>query len=487
MNLEDDNSSNDDENISIMDDDIDMSSYNSDDEAMESLAEQQRDHDKAMRKILRNDPSLTTLYINAEMVDDWGVMGAVVGRNTQLKEVIVFTDMGNIPDNAIRDFARGLAFNRSIQTLNIANWNHYDRDYPPARGEAWNHLTQFFIDNEAFECLELYVNMGIDRELLSALQRFGSLKEFKLSNHTDTPGDIRVDDDVIDALIEHHTGLTKLTIDGFDIGRGGCAALATSPLTELYLMRCMNIDDEGARVFSTGLARNTTLKKLEISRNSIDDTWINALTHALLNNCTLKELTILPCVGSRGVTPAVWVNFSTILQNPRSALELIFVRSHSINDDVVQSFTDALANNNKLRELSVENIFRDNIISESYAAMGNILCNTSSILNTFNSNHTLEKICRPYKERSLPNNLSSLLQLNRECSVSEAARIKIINTHFSGYEINMQPFMEMNLNVRPHAIAWMAKDMHVYELLRAMPSLLEQFKDDEEKGRGISD
>jgi hypothetical protein len=43
----------------------------------------------------------------------------------------------------------------------------------------------------------------------------------------------------------------------------------------------------------------------------------------------------------------------------------------------------------------------------------------------------------------------------------------------------MQPFGEMNLSVRPHAIAsWMAKDMHLYELLRAMPSLLEQFEDD---------
>ena len=471
----DDNNSNDDESISIMDVDIDMSSYNSDDEAMESLAEQQRDHDKALRKIVRNDPTFTKMYINAEMVDDWGVMGTAIGRNTQMKEVIVFTDMGNIPDNAIRDFARGLKFNRSIQKLNIANWNHYDRDYPPARGEAWNHLTQFFIDNQAFECLELCVNMGIHRELVSALQRFGSLKEFKLSNHTATPGDIRVDDDVFDALIEHHTGLTKLTIDGFDIGRGGYAALATSSVTELYLNECAQIDEEGARVFSTGLARNTTLKKLDIRRNSIGDTWINALTHALINNCTLKELTILSIVGGPGVTPAVWVNFSTILQNPRSALELIFVRcSQSINDDVVQSFVDALANNNKLRELSVENIFRENIISEGYAAMRNMLCDTSSILNTFNSNHTLEKICDEIYERSLPKNLSSLLRLNRECSVSEAARLKIINTHFSGYEINMQPFMEMNLNVRPHAIAWMAKDMHVYELLRAMPSILGQ-------------
>ena len=113
---------------------------------------------------------------------------------------------------------------------------------------------------------------------------------------------------------------------------------------------------------------------------------------------------------------------------------------------------------------------------DSYEPMANILCNNSSILNTFNSNHTLEIVCDKWNDSLLP--LKSLLQINRENSVKAAARLKIIKKHFSGSEINMQPFMEMNLNVRPHAIAWMAKDMHLYELLRAMPSLLEQFEDD---------
>jgi hypothetical protein len=83
----------------------------------------------------------------------------------------------------------------------------------------------------------------------------------------------------------------------------------------------------------------------------------------------------------------------------------------------------------------------------------------------------------PFKD-FLHNDLLSLLKINRENSVRQAARLKIINTHFSGSEINMRPFVEMNLSVRPHAVAWMAKDMHLYQLLRAMPSLLDQFKVD---------
>ena len=152
--------------------------------------------------------------------------------------------------------------------------------------------------------------------------------------------------------------------------------------------------------------------------------------------------------------------------------------SDSINDEVLYSFAGALANNNKLKGLDPNSVvYYSKVTSNGYEAMTYMLCNTSSILSTFNSNHTLQLFYHKFDQGSLPNELSSLLRLNRESSVSEAARLKIIKSHFSGSEINMQPFMEMNLNVRPHAIAsWMAKDMHLYELLRAMPSLLESSK-----------
>jgi hypothetical protein len=44
---------------------------------------------------------------------------------------------------------------------------------------------------------------------------------------------------------------------------------------------------------------------------------------------------------------------------------------------------------------------------------------------------------------------------------------------FSGCEINMQPCMEMDLSVWPHAIAWMDKGGNVSDFLQAAPSLLE--------------
>jgi Ran GTPase-activating protein (RanGAP) involved in mRNA processing and transport len=92
------------------------------------------------------------------------------------------------------------------------------------------------------------------------------------------------------------------------------------------------------------------LNKLDIGRSLIDDIAINALTNALLNNSMLKTLSFYE---NPAVTPAGWMNLSTILRNPTSALEVIYVRNNSINDEVVYSFADALANNNKLRKLNV--------------------------------------------------------------------------------------------------------------------------------------
>ena len=98
-------------------------------------------------------------------------------------------------------------------------------------------------------------------------------------------------------------------------------------------------------------------------------------------------------------------------------------------------------------------------------------------MSTYNSNHILSELSLEHdgSRRPLPIDLASALQINRENGVSQAARLKIIKTHFSGPTINMQPFGEMEVRVRPHAIAWMAKEDNLYQWLRTMPLLLEKY------------
>ena len=113
--------------------------------------------------------------------------------------------------------------------------------------------------------------------------------------------------------------------------------------------------------------------------------------------------------------------------------------------------------------------------NDSGDAFSRMLCNTSSILGTYNSNQTLEKLCREDFDSALPANIMSLLRFNRESSKSQAARNKIINTHFSGTGMNTQVFTDMKLNVIPIAIGWMVREGGsngiLFSLLRSMPSL----------------
>ena len=90
--------------------------------------------------------------------------------------------------------------------------------------------------------------------------------------------------------------------------------------------------------------------KLDIGRNLIDDIAINALTNALLNNSMLKTLS---CYENPAVTPAGWMNLSTILRNPTSALEVLYVRADSINDEVLYSFVQMHWQTTKKWEKSV--------------------------------------------------------------------------------------------------------------------------------------
>jgi hypothetical protein len=159
---------------------------------------------------------------------------------------------------------------------------------------------------------------------------------------------------------------------------------------------------------------------------------------------------------------------------------------NTFTDSAMISFADALANNHMLKDLNLELNFHfldRQITSVGYAALSHMLCNKSSILSTFHSNNTLEKIChgkiqegvRELVDVLLPEDLRSLLQINRNHSTRDAARIKIIMTHFSDSVINVKPFTDMPNKVFPYAIAWMAKDVPgmsvLYQFIRSMPTL----------------
>ena len=245
------------------------------------------------------------------------------------------------------------------------------------------------------------------------------------------------------------------------------------------------------------------------SSNRFDDEKIESLANALANNCRLKKLQLHY---NRSVTPAKWRTLFQLLQRLSCGLESLDIGANNLTDETVESLASAISNGSRLRELNLS--FNTDVSSVAWqvltialrlhapalemlgmcavdngliaslthlltvnkklkklriierktsgqvrnvymAAFTRILNDTSSILNTYNSNHVVEELCHEDEYYMLPTHLSSLLRINEENSSSQAARIKIIKAHFSGGDINTQVFNHMELNVHPIAIAWM--------------------------------
>jgi len=151
--------------------------------------------------------------------------------------------------------------------------------------------------------------------------------------------------------------------------------------------------------------------------------------------------------------------FLFFLCNPNSALERLDLENprgaDTTNSQIMISFADMLTKNNRLKEYL---LVRQEHIFDSYDAFTCILCNNSSILSTYYSNRTITTLCDTTSHYLLSNDLKVLLRLNEWHKESQVARLKIIKTHFSGDQINMQPFIDMDASVRPHVVAWMAED-----------------------------
>ena len=243
-----------------------------------------------------------------------------------------------------------------------------------------------------------------------------------------------------------------------------------SRLRELQLGRNHNVTTDGWVNFLT-FPSNAKLETLVLGySDNINDEALDGFRNSLMNNRRLKNLHLAKFPN---VTTAGWTSFSAVLRNPNFLLEKLCLGwgDGSYDDVVVNSFADALTNNKRLRELEI------NCRIKNFAPFTRIVCNSSSIMSTYNSNHILCEL-NHYPRCLLPIDLASSLQINRENGVSKAARLKIIKTHFSGSNINTTPFTVMELKVLPNAISWMGRECGISKIsnllfvfVRSMPSL----------------
>jgi len=366
-------------------------------------------------------------------------------QNPKSKLAVLKLHYNNIEDEGAAVLATGLSGNSTLNDLEISK----NEDIAEAGWRAIFSTLQS--PNCALEKLNLSRNKFEDEvigSLADALTNNSSLRSVNLSD-------------------DHAISMN---------GWGAIFSALQSPVcaVEKLDLHYNSINDEVAISLANDLTSNTALKSLNLMGTGINDETVIFLANALANNTRLMELDLR---SNDDVTVTGWQSFSTVLQSPTSALETLNLCLNSINDATMISLADSLANNNKLKELLTSSIMSNINSNNCWAAFSRVVCNTSSIMDTYHSNHTLQRLREDDYDGELPEDLRSLLRMNRENSRSAAARLKIIKTHFrEGFTVH--PFIDMESKVLPHAIAWMGKhgrtsevNEHFYGFLRSMPLL----------------
>ncbi len=119
---------------------------------------------------------------------------------------------------------------------------------------------------------------------------------------------------------------------------------------------------------------------------------------------------------------------NSCLVNPNSKMKKLDLGENDFDDEVAIDFADALANNTALKTLTIGGT---DLSDRIWNALSCVLCDKSSIENTYTSNHTLHTVEKTDGMRmEVREDLSSSLCLNKIEDKADVVRQKILAHHF---------------------------------------------------------
>ena len=365
--------------------------------------------------------------------------------------------------------------------------------------EGWQNMFNQLAQQTRTEKLIVNYN-NINDDGIAELAIIGTLKSLDLGhNKAITPSGWQ---SFFNSLAIRGIQLVDLGISFNQIGIEGIFAL-TSLLSNMSSLKTLELVDISQDEFnnnpniitSQGWVSffialhdsNLKLERLVLNHNRINNEGIQLLVPLLSRMGSLKYLELSE---NELVTSAGWETLSDYLQSPNFALQELHLGRNNINDDIVVALTSALVHNITLKKLDLYDCTDEDdnelITQRGWEAISTLVCNEASIMDTYNSNHTLNYVNDTEDEEE--NELESYLKLNKNKDKVEVARQKILQTHFLIFDdtSKIQEFLDMELEVIPTAIAWMGKPTHndwkgtnvsglstMFNLMRRLPDLFD--------------
>eukprot|EP00985_Skeletonema_marinoi_P016115 scaffold8567_cov83-Skeletonema_marinoi.AAC.2 len=172
---------------------------------------------------------------------------------------------------------------------------------------------------------------------------------------------------------------------------------------------------------------------------------MQALAEGALNHC--KDLNLS---GNDSITASGFRYLSTSLQSNSCRLEKLCLGAMNIGDDGVEVLVRGLIGNKVLRCLELRDDEGDIAITTvGWYALSTALCDTSTVNNTYLSNHTVH-FEEPYEDEDIDESVVLYLQLN-EKHPQYAAGCKILMNHA---HLDMAPLLQWELKFLPLAVRW---------------------------------
>eukprot|EP00986_Skeletonema_menzelii_P006157 scaffold2330_cov136-Skeletonema_menzelii.AAC.8 len=297
-----------------------------------------------LNRLNQNDPTLTTICLDEWFpvnIMEWHDVGQTLGRNTHLTNLSILNDSDGEAISVTDEWAlySGLQHNRSIQIL------HFTGPLP-ALFQGFIHPSNIFWES----------NIHLVGLSLNGLEM--GRKEMKQLSQV---------------ITTKAMNLVALDITHCWSRDGECFFGDDDNLFTMLLQTLKKMKDR-------------PLKRLELQGNAIGSTSMKELVKTIQRYCPhLEELNLQDTtIGHRSCKA-----LASLLRDPSSRLSSLDLWRCSMNDDCALILADALKDNKTLQFLSLG---RNKFTVKGWKVFSALLCNikSSTIVETFTSNHTLE-------------------------------------------------------------------------------------------------
>jgi hypothetical protein len=243
----------------------------------------------------------------------------------------------------------------------------------------------------------------------------------------------------------------------------------------LKVTGCGEISSVGWQPFATALALIDNIEDIDLVIASA------AILNAVIAKPSLKRVSL------KLITIDQFQVIANVLESLNCGiieLDIEYTGDQSLGqlerEQLTQTLVNSLQRNTSLRTLKIsywqERFYQsdeDELPHFRWPSVSNLLCDTSSIDTTMQSNHTLESVYGPLNSNKVPINIYSILFMNRNMNKHAVIREKLLRNH----NLDQINFVPTSL---PIVFSWLGDAgvdqrlglSQLFRMLRAMPYII---------------